>query len=47
MTDGGGGGGGACAHADFSSQWGCGRQIVACCDSVAEQCEKAEGDVAV
>lgn len=35
--------GGACSHADFSSHWGCGRQIVACCDSVAaEQCETAQ-----
>lgn len=39
--------GGACSHADFSSCWGCGRQIVACCDSVAEQWEKAEGGEAV
>lgn len=38
--------GGACSHADFSSHWGCGRQIVACCDSVAaEQCETAQGAV--
>lgn len=49
MTDGVGAGGGvgACSHADFSSRWGCGRRIVACCDSVAEQCGEAEVDVAV
>ena len=49
LTDGvgaGGGGGGAYSHADFSSRWGCGRRIVACCDSVAEQCGEAEVDAA-
>lgn len=39
--------GGACSHADFSSQWGCGRRTVACCDSVAGQCGKAAGHAAV
>lgn len=40
-------GDGACSRADFSSRWGCGRRVVACCDSVAEQCETAQGGVAV
>lgn len=36
------GSGAACSHAAFSSPWGCGRRIDACCDSEAARSEKTE-----